>query len=114
MAPLFIGIALPPKLSLPSTSLMKPPPVTQQPPSAGGLQSPSLLPSGTHAPQADGWVPGRQTGGLVHTVLPLASVSHCQPPPLWSVPPLLLPPEPPLDAPPCPPPLPPPPGPWPV
>src|SRR5262245_51543307 len=95
--PDFIGIALPPKLSWPSPSMTKPPPVTQQPPAPGGWQSSPLavLWSGTHAPHCDGCVPGRHFGGLRHVTLPFTSVSHVQPPPL---PPPLPPPEP--DAPP--------------
>jgi hypothetical protein len=75
---------------------MNPPPVTQQPPAVGGLQS-SVVSLGTHAPQADGCVPGWQLGGWWHFTSGGLG-SHVQggpplppsspPPPLDVVPPL--------------------------
>jgi hypothetical protein len=50
--------------------MMKPPPVTQQPPSAGETQS-SAAPSSTHAPQADAWVPAPHVGVVSHAVSPV-------------------------------------------
>jgi hypothetical protein len=67
MLPLFMGMALPPKLSCPDGGWMKPPPVTQQPPAEGGTQSPDVS-FGTHAPHALGCVPGVHVGGCVHIV----------------------------------------------
>jgi hypothetical protein len=74
MTPLFIGMALPPNESLlseqPQPSSMKPPPVTQQPPSEGGLQS-AVLPSGMQAPHGAMCVPGAHVGALQrHVALP--------------------------------------------
>jgi hypothetical protein len=54
---------------------MKPPPVTQQPPSVGGTQSTVVL-SSTHAPQAAACVPAPQAGALVQVLLPFESLVH--------------------------------------
>jgi hypothetical protein len=56
---------------------MKPPPVTQQPPSLGGTQSEVSVES-TQAPHAAGFWPGPQLVGadVVQVVLPALSFSH--------------------------------------
>jgi histone-lysine N-methyltransferase MLL2 len=76
---------------LPSSSVTKPPPVIQQPPSVGGTQS-ADVPSGTHAPQFAGWVPGSHVGGCVQVTPPLSFGVHVHggppPAPLELAPPL--------------------------